>query len=308
MEEVQGTWNQMAGAVKNKYAQITGDDLASVNGNIQKLAGVIQKKTGKAREEIEEFLRSASTTTSTTVERISEAASDMATKASETLRDGYDYAREASRDGIKNATETVQHRPGEAVLLAMGIGLVRSKVEKSIKGSVAIGAGNPLVAIDGTAIPEEPLPTNVAESSPGALLKPSVAERSASTVGGWRLIDGQRIQGEFMGFDLKPLSIKRASSEVYVGGVLFSQLDPVYKHILPMTIAHLENAKIDDVRDIEKWLIKSGPGPWIYKLETVMIETPNRGSVAIPTFLLDKSVFDAIAVPSCIGSPHRPSR
>ena len=100
-----------------------------------------------------------------------------------------------------------------------------------------------------------------------------------------------------MGFDLKPLSIKRASSEVYVGGVLFSQLDPVYKHILPMTIAHLEKATIDDVRDIEKWLIKSGPGPWVYELEAVMIETPNRGSVAIPTFLLEKSVSDAIAVP-----------
>ena len=45
---------------------------------------------------------------------------------------------------------------------------VRSKLEKSIKGSVAIGAGNPLVPIDGTAIPAEPLPTNVAETSPGA--------------------------------------------------------------------------------------------------------------------------------------------
>ena len=124
MEEVQGTWNQLAGAVKSKYAQITGDDLAGVNGNIQQLAGVIQKKTGKAREEIDEFLRSVSNTTSTTVERISEAAFDMATKASETLRDGYDYAREASRDGIKTATETVQHRPGESMLLAMGIGVI----------------------------------------------------------------------------------------------------------------------------------------------------------------------------------------
>ena len=123
-EEVQGTWNQLAGAVKSKYAQITGDDLAGINGNIQQLAGVIQKKTGKAREEIDDFLRSVSNTTSTTVERISEAASDMATKASETLRDGYDYARETSRDGIKNATATVQHRPGESMLLAMGIGLV----------------------------------------------------------------------------------------------------------------------------------------------------------------------------------------
>lgn len=123
-EEVQGTWNQLAGAVKTKYAQITGDDLAGVNGNIQQLAGVIQRKTGKAREEIDEFLKSVSDSTSTTVGRISEAASDMANTASETIREGYDYARDVSRDGLKAAAETVQHRPGEAMLLAMGIGVV----------------------------------------------------------------------------------------------------------------------------------------------------------------------------------------
>lgn len=123
-EEAQGTWNQLAGAVKSKYSQITGDDLAGVNGNIQQLAGVIQRKTGKTREEIDEYLRSLSESTSTTVGRISEAASDMASKASETIREGYDYAKEASRDGLKAATETVQHRPGESLLLAMGIGVV----------------------------------------------------------------------------------------------------------------------------------------------------------------------------------------
>lgn len=127
-EEVQGTWNQLAGAVKSKYSQITGDDLAGVNGNIQQLAGVIQKKTGKAREEIDEFLRSFSESTATTVGKISEVASNVATRASETVREGYDYAREASRDGLKAATETVQQRPGESLLLAMGIGVVAGLV------------------------------------------------------------------------------------------------------------------------------------------------------------------------------------
>ena len=123
-EEVQGTWNQLAGAVKSKYAQITGDDLASVNGNVQQLAGVIQRKTGKAKEEVDDFLRSVSNSTASTVGKISEAASDIASKTTDTLRDGYDYAREVSRDGVKAATETVQQRPGESMLLAMGIGVV----------------------------------------------------------------------------------------------------------------------------------------------------------------------------------------
>ena len=123
-EVILGSWNQLAGAVKSKYSQITGDDLAGVQGNVQQLAGVIQRKTGKAREEIDEFLKTASATTASTVGRISDAAIDMASMASETIRDGYDYARDASRDGIKAATETVHHRPVESLLLAMGIGVV----------------------------------------------------------------------------------------------------------------------------------------------------------------------------------------
>jgi len=134
-EEAEGTWNQLAGAVKSKYSQITGDDLAGVNGNIQQLAGVIQKKTGKAREEIDEYLRSLSKSTESTVGRISEAAIDMASKASESIRDGYDYAKEASCDGLKVAKETVQHRPGESILLAMGIGVVAGLVIGTSMGS-----------------------------------------------------------------------------------------------------------------------------------------------------------------------------
>ena len=175
---------------------------------------------------------------------------------------------------------------------------VRSKSEISIKGSEPVGLSQPFTPLSEKPIPGDASAKKLPENKPDTTTADANSElRSATTVGDWPLIDGQRIRGEFTGFDLKPLSIKRASSEVYVGGVLFSQLDPVYRHILPMTIAHLENAKIDDVRDIEKWLVKSGPGPWTYKIEAVMIETPSRGSVAIPTFLLDKSVSDSIAVP-----------
>lgn len=123
-EDAQGTWNQLAGAVNSKYAQITGDDLASVKGNVQQLAGVIRRKTGKAKEEVDDFLRSVSDSTASPVGRISEAASDIASKTKDSLRDGYDFAREASRDGVKAATETVQQRPGESMLLAFGIGVV----------------------------------------------------------------------------------------------------------------------------------------------------------------------------------------
>ena len=176
--------------------------------------------------------------------------------------------------------------------------LVHSKMENSGKISGPAKSNNPFTPLVETAVAGELSPKPLAEiTSETSVSESNFKQHSAAGVGEWLLTDGQRIRGDFLGFDLKPLSIKRALSEVYVGGVLFSQLDPIYQHILPMVIAHLENAKIDDVRDIEEWLKKSGPGPWTYKIEAVMIETPRRGSVAIPTFLLEKSEFDSIAVP-----------
>lgn len=176
--------------------------------------------------------------------------------------------------------------------------LVRSKFGDPVKSLSPLRPNNPFSPLPESPAGGESTTPKLPEKLPDASGESTSADqRSETNLGNWLLIDGQRVKGDFLGFDLKPLTIKRAQAEVYVGGVLFSQLDPVYRHILPMTIAHLEKAKIDDVRDIEEWLKKSGPGPWTYEIEAVMIETPSRGSVAIPTFLLDKSVVDSIAVP-----------
>jgi len=176
--------------------------------------------------------------------------------------------------------------------------LVHSKMGKTVKSPEPADLSDPFTPLAETAVATDSSLKQLQETTPEKTSAELRLKQPISSGGGeWVLTDGQRVQGEFLGFDLKPLSIKRALSDVYVGGVLFSQLDPVYQHILPMIIAHLENAKMDDVRDIEKWLEKSGPGPWTYKIEAVMIETPRRGSVAIPTFLLEKSVVESISVP-----------
>ncbi len=201
--------------------------------------------------------------------------------------------------------EIVVLRTADHRLIALDVGqlsdadqaLVRSK-SGAPKSLSPVRSNNPFSQLPESPAGGESTKPNLPEKLPDASVEATSAEQgSEMSLGNWLLIDGQRIQGDFLGFDLKPLSIKRAKAEVYVGGVLFSQLDPVYRHILPMTIAHLEKAKIDDVRDIEEWLKKSGPGPWTYEIEAVMIETASRGSVAIPTFLLDKSVVDSIAIP-----------
>lgn len=123
-EEVQGTWNQVVGAVKRKYSNITGDDLASVNGNIQQLAGLLQRKTGEAREDIESFLRSCTSSASSAVNRVADVASEYAERAGESLKEGYGYVQHASQESYDAAQERVRQRPLESMAICFGIGVV----------------------------------------------------------------------------------------------------------------------------------------------------------------------------------------
>ena len=122
-EAIQGTWNEFAGAVQKKYSQITGDDLSAVKGNVQQLAGVIQRKTGQARAEIDSFLKSISSKGSDAVGTASQMANDYLDKASEGIREGYEYAVDATQETYENARETVRTRPAEAVAVAFGVGV-----------------------------------------------------------------------------------------------------------------------------------------------------------------------------------------
>lgn len=50
--QVKGNWNVVKGKLKQKYADLTDDDLAYVEGKENELLGRLQKKIGKAREEL----------------------------------------------------------------------------------------------------------------------------------------------------------------------------------------------------------------------------------------------------------------
>ncbi len=123
-EEVQGNWNSILGGIQKKYSAITGDDLESVKGNIQQMAGVIQRKTGQAREEIEKYLQTLTSDASGAINNASEMASNLASKANEGLREGYNYVADKSQEGYDAARESVREKPVETLAIAFGIGVV----------------------------------------------------------------------------------------------------------------------------------------------------------------------------------------
>lgn len=55
--EIKGNWNIAKGKLKQKYAQLTDQDLTYVEGREEELIGRLQKRTGAQREEIERYFR-----------------------------------------------------------------------------------------------------------------------------------------------------------------------------------------------------------------------------------------------------------
>ena len=51
-DRVQGDWKQFSGKVKEKWGQLTDDDLAQINGNREQLEGKIQSRYGLAKDQV----------------------------------------------------------------------------------------------------------------------------------------------------------------------------------------------------------------------------------------------------------------
>ncbi|MHC1738873.1 MAG: CsbD family protein [Ignavibacteriaceae bacterium] len=53
---LKGNWNELAGKLKQEYANLTDDDLLLVEGKEEELLGKLQQKLGKTKEEITDML------------------------------------------------------------------------------------------------------------------------------------------------------------------------------------------------------------------------------------------------------------
>ncbi len=52
----QGRWNEVKGKVKQQYADFTDDELLYQEGKEDELLGRLQKKTGKTKDQVEDWL------------------------------------------------------------------------------------------------------------------------------------------------------------------------------------------------------------------------------------------------------------
>ena len=50
--QMKGNWNEIKGKLKQKYGQLTDDDLAFAEGKEDELLGRLQKRLGRTKDEV----------------------------------------------------------------------------------------------------------------------------------------------------------------------------------------------------------------------------------------------------------------
>lgn len=56
--QVKGNWNEIKGKIKQKYGNVTEDDLLFKEGQDDELLGRLQKKIGKSKQELKSWIES----------------------------------------------------------------------------------------------------------------------------------------------------------------------------------------------------------------------------------------------------------
>lgn len=54
--KLKGGWNEAKGKIKQKYADLTDDDLRYEEGKEDELVGRLQQKTGQTKEEVKRWI------------------------------------------------------------------------------------------------------------------------------------------------------------------------------------------------------------------------------------------------------------
>src|SRR4029079_13149548 len=87
-QTLEGNWNEIKGKLHERWGQLTQDDLQKVRGNVDQLVGLIQRKTGEARERVEQYLSELTSNGSSGVGKVADAVRGYASSAADSMR-GY---------------------------------------------------------------------------------------------------------------------------------------------------------------------------------------------------------------------------
>ena len=127
-QTLQGNWNEIKGKLRSKWGSLTDDDLTIFNGNVDQLVGTIQRKTGEARESIEQFFEQFSSDGASAISRAGETVRAYAQQAADTVQESSQQAAASVREGYAEVESLVRQRPAESLAVCFGVGVITGVV------------------------------------------------------------------------------------------------------------------------------------------------------------------------------------
>lgn len=127
-QTLQGNWNEITGKLRAKWGSLTDDDLKVFSGNVDQLVGTIQRKTGEARESIEQFFEQFSSNGASVMGQAAETVRAYAHQAAETVQQTSKQAAASAREGYAEVEHMVRQRPAESLAVCFGVGVVTGVV------------------------------------------------------------------------------------------------------------------------------------------------------------------------------------
>lgn len=127
-QTLEGNWNEIKGKLHEKWGQLSQDDLQKARGSVDQLVGLIQRKTGEARDRVEQYLSELTDDSASTVSRVAETVRGYASGAVGSMDDARGRAADAMRGGYAQTERMIQQRPMESLAVGFGAGLIAGVV------------------------------------------------------------------------------------------------------------------------------------------------------------------------------------
>lgn len=127
-QTLEGNWNQIKGMLRIKWGALTDDDVAVFNGNVEELMGTIQRKTGEARESVEQFFEQLESNGSAAISRAGETVRAGAQHAVDAVQESSHRAAASVREGYAEVEQMVRQRPIESLAVCFGAGVITGVV------------------------------------------------------------------------------------------------------------------------------------------------------------------------------------
>lgn len=123
-EQIQGHWDAIRGKLKQRWGELTDDDLNIAAGNVTQLIGAIETKTGEGRARIERFIDELVEDEDSSINRARQTARDYAQQAGERAREGYAQLARPMRQRYAGFERRVKEHPAQTTFATFGLGVI----------------------------------------------------------------------------------------------------------------------------------------------------------------------------------------